>query len=149
MGPSRADARSGAADNVTGYQGSGSKQEKEQGDFNFGVKLGAKQNRSRVVYKLLIERKPTLLLDATPDSVLSKKSFRYSKKFSVALCPTQESNPLARQPHLRPLNQRGTSLKLENSWTDLANVGLKKGLHIRESPKGPVEYQRKALSCTC
>ncbi|KAF9810111.1 hypothetical protein SFRURICE_011279 [Spodoptera frugiperda] len=89
MGPSRADARSGAADNVTGYQGSGSKQEKEQGDFNFGVKLGAKQNRSRVVYKLLIERKPTLLLDATP------------------------------------------------------------GLHIRESPKGPVEYQRKALSCTC
>uniref|UniRef100_A0A2H1VS86 SFRICE_005049 n=1 Tax=Spodoptera frugiperda TaxID=7108 RepID=A0A2H1VS86_SPOFR len=33
MGPSRADARSGAADNVKGYRGSGSKQEKERGDI--------------------------------------------------------------------------------------------------------------------
>ncbi|KAF9799356.1 hypothetical protein SFRURICE_011852, partial [Spodoptera frugiperda] len=30
MGPSRADARSGAADNVTGYRGSGSKKEMER-----------------------------------------------------------------------------------------------------------------------
>ncbi|KAF9798252.1 hypothetical protein SFRURICE_012923 [Spodoptera frugiperda] len=31
MGPSGADARSGAANNVTGYRGSGSKQEKKRG----------------------------------------------------------------------------------------------------------------------
>ncbi|KAF9808343.1 hypothetical protein SFRURICE_008396 [Spodoptera frugiperda] len=33
MGPSRADAQSGAADNVKGYRGSGSKQEKERRGF--------------------------------------------------------------------------------------------------------------------
>uniref|UniRef100_A0A2H1V1G0 SFRICE_030885 n=1 Tax=Spodoptera frugiperda TaxID=7108 RepID=A0A2H1V1G0_SPOFR len=33
MEPSRADARSGAADNVKGYRGAGSKQEKERGGF--------------------------------------------------------------------------------------------------------------------
>ncbi|KAF9812916.1 hypothetical protein SFRURICE_016839, partial [Spodoptera frugiperda] len=33
LGPNRTDARSGAADNVTGYRGSGSKQEKERSGF--------------------------------------------------------------------------------------------------------------------
>ncbi|KAF9795448.1 hypothetical protein SFRURICE_004820 [Spodoptera frugiperda] len=37
MGPSRADARSGAADNVKSYRGSGSKQEKERGGFYLAV----------------------------------------------------------------------------------------------------------------
>ncbi|KAF9800421.1 hypothetical protein SFRURICE_016811 [Spodoptera frugiperda] len=33
MAPSRADARSGVADDVTGYRGSSSKQEKKRGGF--------------------------------------------------------------------------------------------------------------------
>lgn len=33
MEPTRADARSGIVDNVTGYQYSGSKKEKDQGGF--------------------------------------------------------------------------------------------------------------------
>ncbi|KAF9794060.1 hypothetical protein SFRURICE_017292 [Spodoptera frugiperda] len=37
LGPNRTDARSGAADNVTGYRGSGSKQEKERSGLRDGL----------------------------------------------------------------------------------------------------------------
>uniref|UniRef100_A0A2H1VXF9 SFRICE_020515 n=1 Tax=Spodoptera frugiperda TaxID=7108 RepID=A0A2H1VXF9_SPOFR len=49
------------------------------------------------------------LLGRIPDSVLLPRIFRKSEKSPVILCPTRESNlrPLARQSHLRPLDQRG------------------------------------------
>uniref|UniRef100_A0A2H1VG58 SFRICE_017451 n=1 Tax=Spodoptera frugiperda TaxID=7108 RepID=A0A2H1VG58_SPOFR len=42
-----------------------------------------------------------------------REIFRKSEKSPVILCPTQESNlrPLVRQSHLRPLDQRGKTLR--------------------------------------